>query len=240
MASYDSFAKIYDQVMGTRQHNIDRILGYLEEYKPDAKSVLELGSGTGSILKGLTPKFKATGIELSKNMLEIAREKVPAASLYQGDMVSFELDQVFDVVICIYDTINHLKEYEKWEKLFKRIDKNLSPGGLFIFDINTLGRLQRLAREGVIRQEHSNIGMEMKVVRVSDREVTWDIELIEKQSDGRDHHALETIFEAAFPVAQIIDSLTQYFEIEEMIGSHGEKASDEVDKVFFVCKKRSL
>jgi len=70
--------------------------------KPDAKNVLELGCGTGSILKCLQDAYKASGLDISGKMLSVARKKVPRSKLFRQDMVDFRIDGRFDVIFCVY------------------------------------------------------------------------------------------------------------------------------------------
>lgn len=80
-------------------------------------------------------------------MFKIAQQKVPESKLHLGDITAFNLHESYDVVICIYDTINHLTSSDQWRLVFENAKNHLSDNGLFIFDINTSGRLEMLAKE---------------------------------------------------------------------------------------------
>ena len=60
--------------------------------KPDARNVLELGCGTGSMLKHLQDAYEVFGVDISGKMLSIARKKVPRAKLFRQNMVDFQID----------------------------------------------------------------------------------------------------------------------------------------------------
>ena len=53
MANYDVIGKFYDAVMGDRAKATKRLQGFIRKASPKAKRVLELGCGTGSVLKHL-------------------------------------------------------------------------------------------------------------------------------------------------------------------------------------------
>ena len=53
-----------------------------------------------------------TGLDQSPEMLALAERKVPRARLIQGDMSSFSLGERFDVVICVFDSLNHLLTFD--------------------------------------------------------------------------------------------------------------------------------
>ncbi len=147
MQSYETFARFYDPVQGDRAEHAAYVRTLIDRHHPAARTVLELACGTGSILKQLQPDFEVTGVDLSPTMLAIAAEKVPEARLVHADMTKVSLGETFDVVLCLYDSINHLLVFEQWESLFDRAREHLSDRGVFVFDINTEYRLGELAAQ---------------------------------------------------------------------------------------------
>src|SRR5438876_4557880 len=141
MPSYDVFAPFYDAVQGDRAQHARYLCSLIRKHAPRARTVLELACGTGSILKQLWTHYEVTGLDLSEEMLEIAAEKVPGVPLFRGDMTSFDLGVRFDVVLCVYDSINHLLRFDEWKAVFARAHKHLDDGGVFISDINTKRKL---------------------------------------------------------------------------------------------------
>jgi ubiquinone/menaquinone biosynthesis C-methylase UbiE len=79
MPSYDIFGKFYDAVMGDGSESAKHLSDLIRLSKPDATKLLELGCGTGSILKHLQDSYDVSGLDLSTKMLAIARKKVPRA-----------------------------------------------------------------------------------------------------------------------------------------------------------------
>ena len=141
--AYADFAKFYDQIMGDRSALIERVRDYVRRYLPDAGSLLELGCGTGAVLAGLADGMQVTGVDLSPEMLAAAAANLTGARLVQADISEFSLGARFDVVICVFDTLNHLPTFDAWLAMFGQVDAHLAEGGLFIFDVNTVGRLRR-------------------------------------------------------------------------------------------------
>ncbi len=74
-------------------------------------------------------------------MLTIARDRLPAARLIQQDMRLFRSPGRYDVVLCLFDAINHLTKFSDWRKVFRNAHRHLNDNGAFIFDINTEHRL---------------------------------------------------------------------------------------------------
>ena len=123
MASYRAFAHFYDAVQGDGSEHAAFLRKLIEGHRPSAQTVLELACGTGSILKQLRPDYEVTGLDLSAPMLEVAAEKVPGVRLVEGDMTRFALGERFDVVLCVYDSINHLLEFPQWERVFDLVHR---------------------------------------------------------------------------------------------------------------------
>jgi SAM-dependent methyltransferase len=84
----------------------------IARYFPDGRSLLEIGCGTGLVLARLHdafPRVALTGADLSLDALEIARRRVPYATLAQFDIRTVPYEEEFDIV-CVLDVIEHLDE----------------------------------------------------------------------------------------------------------------------------------
>ena len=147
MTGYGRFARFYDDVMGERRQARTFIQELIHENAPEAKSVLDLACGTGTLIKHLSPKYEVYGLDASRAMLAVARRKVPEGRFFRQDMASFRLPRKFDIILCIFDSLNHLLTFAAWKKVFGRVHSHLNPRGLFVFDINTVSRLRRLKAE---------------------------------------------------------------------------------------------
>ena len=116
------------------------------QHKPKARTLLELACGTGAILKIPANDYDVVGLDQSPQMLSIARKKLPRVRFYRRDMVRFDLGKKFDVIICVFDSINHVLKFAEWQKIFRNAARHLEDDGLFLFDINTQAKLERLMR----------------------------------------------------------------------------------------------
>ena len=59
MPSYEIFGNFYDAVMGDRSEAAERLSELIREAKPNGRNVLELGCGTGSMLKHLQDSYRS-------------------------------------------------------------------------------------------------------------------------------------------------------------------------------------
>ena len=104
--------------------------------------VLELGCGTGTTALIHAPFVKhITGVDISRNMLEIARAKADAADMTNVTFQQSSIDDLkapvasFDVVMG--HSILHLLENK--EAVIARVHRMLKPGGVFVSSTACLG-----------------------------------------------------------------------------------------------------
>lgn len=99
------------------------------------KSVLDVGFGTGILAQKLYQDgYRITGLDFSDQMLAIAKEKMPDASLYRHDFSAgypdFLQAEAFDFIVCTY-AIHHLEDPQKL-RLINALFSHLSAGGLLL------------------------------------------------------------------------------------------------------------
>jgi len=238
VTDYNGFAPFYDRIMGDRTPEIDRIRRYISTHLPGARSLLELGCGTGALLSGLAADLSVTGIDRSAEMLSIAAHTVPGARLVQADITAFTLPDRFDVVMCMFDTLNHVTTVDGWLRLFQCAHQHLSDGGLFIFDVNTTGRLRLLTDAAPYLDEFDGHVVLMTVRPGRDGLTLWETRIFDHQADDiyRLHH--ERIYELGVPVHQIRSALAGRFELLAEESLDGSPVSDSSDRVFFAYRRR--
>jgi SAM-dependent methyltransferase len=234
MASYAKFARFYDAINGEPKERILQILTYIEMYRPQTESILELGCGTGAILAGLGSGFSLTGIDLSPEMLEYATRRCPSARFIQGDITSFSSSEMFDVVICVFDTLNHVTTFEGWLSVFQLVREHLAVGGLFIFDVNTLGRLRELAEMAPWVHSFEENTLIMDVEFDDEPMSIWDIRIFENR--GQHEYVLhhERILELGVALDRIRDALSPNFNLLEETDTYGCAPTDESARALFV------
>ena len=113
------FAPYYDAVTGDSSTETAFIDSIIKHAHPQPVTLLEVACGTGGITASLAGKYQVAGLDISPEMLAVARKKLPREiPLHLADMSSFELNAKFDVVICIYHGINHLLSFSGWKGFF--------------------------------------------------------------------------------------------------------------------------
>jgi SAM-dependent methyltransferase len=102
-----------------------------EHSKNEAKTLLHLGCGAGGNDYTFKKHFKVTGVDISKNMLEMAAKLNPEARYIQGDMRAIKLKKCFDAVV-IPDSIGHMTTLKDLQKAILTAYNHLRPGGVLL------------------------------------------------------------------------------------------------------------
>ncbi len=164
MAVYESFARVYDELMDNVPYGewSGFIVSYLKEKQIGKGLVLELGCGTGKLMELLASAgYDMIGVDSSIDMLQIAREKVPGDSsrlLYlHQDMREFELYGTVRAVVSVCDSINYITQEKELKKVFSLVNNYLDPGGYFIFDFNTEYTYREVIGDQVIAEDRSDV-----------------------------------------------------------------------------------
>lgn len=239
MSAYEKFARFYDLVNGDPEARSRQILENIGRHRPGSTSVLEIGCGTGAILAGLGSGFTMTGLDLSPEMLDYAARRCPSAHLHLDDMTSFSLPEKFDVVLCVFDTLNHVETFAGWQSVFERVREHLKADGIFIFDVNTLGRLRQLSEMAPWVHHFDENTLIMNVEFDAHSMSQWDIRIFEQQYEN--HYVLhhEIIPELGVPLAQIREALGTHFNLLEETDPGGFEPNDDSSRAYFVYQLRS-
>jgi len=112
-----------------------------EHSKIGVKTLLHLGCGAGGNDYTFKRHYKVTGVDISKNMLEIARRLNPELVYYHGDMRTIELDECFDAVV-VPDSIDYMKTENELHSAMMTARKHLKPGGLLLNCGKYRGKIQ--------------------------------------------------------------------------------------------------
>jgi SAM-dependent methyltransferase len=237
MPPYEKLDRFYDAAMGDRTEMASYIHRLIRQHKPKARTLLELACGTGAILKILAKYYDVAGFDLSPQMLAIARKKLPNVRFYRKDMVRFELATKFDVIICVFDSINHVLKFTDWQKIFRNAARHLEEDGLFLFDINTEAKLDRLISAPTWVHKFSR---NLEFINVTDGRrgiANWNIRVFEYQSRNKYRLFEEDIHEISFPVIKIKTALRKQFRTIKVVDALGRKPSSKSDRLYFACKR---
>jgi dTDP-3-amino-3,4,6-trideoxy-alpha-D-glucopyranose N,N-dimethyltransferase len=136
MSMYSRFARYYDALHYFKDYaaEVQKILAIIAEYRPAASSLLDVGCGTGSHLALLRNTLEVQGVDLSSDMLDIARRKCPDVPFHEGGLTDFELGRTFDVVICLFGSIALVQSPERLALALANLKRHLAPGGVLLVE----------------------------------------------------------------------------------------------------------
>lgn len=143
--SYEVFADFYDALTDNVDYAVlsKTICSLLARYGLNRGLLLDLGCGTGTLSVLLSKAgYEVVGADISPDMLAVAQEKAFAAGqdilFLCKDMTRLDLYGTLDAAVCTLDALNHLPSRAAVEETLRRVSLFLNPGGVFIFDANTL------------------------------------------------------------------------------------------------------
>jgi ubiquinone/menaquinone biosynthesis C-methylase UbiE len=134
---YGDLAKYYDglnawkdyRAEAERLETIARRLG-----RAGRTTWLDVACGTGRHLEFLRRNHPVVGVDGSPQMLRIARRRLAKVRLVLGDMRSFQLDQRFDVVSCLFSAVGHLRTERDLRTTLDNFARHLNRGGVTIVE----------------------------------------------------------------------------------------------------------
>ena len=100
---------------------------------PDAppRTLLELGSGGGSLAFHLKSHFQLTLSDRSEQMIAVSRQVNPECEHLVGDMRTIQLDRQFDLVM-IHDAVMYLTDEVSLRAAFANAYRHCRPGGAVV------------------------------------------------------------------------------------------------------------
>ncbi len=145
MTVFDAYAQYYDLLYQDKDYQAEAnfILSLVNAHAPEAKTILELGCGTGHHAEFFVHAgYQVWGVEQSSEMiaqcqnrwLQLPKDKQQAFNLVEGDLRFINLEQKFDVVIALFHVISYQTTNQDVRLAFDNVRNHLKPGGLFIFD----------------------------------------------------------------------------------------------------------
>jgi SAM-dependent methyltransferase len=160
--AFGAVAPHYDLLMsGVPYPEWVRHLRRIFDYRGCApRRILDLCCGTGIVSMMLAALgYEVVGIDISAPMIREARAKRPR----RGAMPEFYVQDAsrlcippppFDACVCLFDSLNYITDPAALTSAMRGVYDHLAPGGLFVFDINTVYALE----EGFFDQSNRGYG----------------------------------------------------------------------------------
>lgn len=145
MSVFSDYAPYYnllyeDKDYGAEADYADRLI---QRFHPGARTILDLGCGTGRHDFMLAEKgYSVVGIDRSEQMLAEAKRQLSSLnssigkslSFLHGDIRDVRLGRTFDAALALFHVISYQPTNSDLQQAFNTAAVHLKPGGVFIFD----------------------------------------------------------------------------------------------------------
>jgi ubiquinone/menaquinone biosynthesis C-methylase UbiE len=134
---YKELAKYYDLVYTFKDYKKEaaRIRTLVSKYKKsEGKELLDVACGTGHHLNHLKDEFSCTGVDISGQILDVAKKNAEGVSFEKADMTTLNLGKRFDVITCLFSSIGYVRTYTNLRKTIWNFAKHLKKGGVVLIE----------------------------------------------------------------------------------------------------------
>lgn len=221
-----------------------------ENLARERNTVLDLGCGTGTLTELLAGAgFDMIGVDNSEEMLEIAlrkREKSGSDILYLcQDMREFELYGTVGAVCSVCDSLNYILEDEEMATVFSLVDNYLYPGGIFVFDFNTVYKYEQVIGEATIAENREDCSFIWenyydRESRINEYDLTIFVREPIEESEALFRRFTETHYQRGYTLEQMKDFLARAglkFVKALDAETHGEVRADS-ERIYVIARER--
>ena len=139
MPPYAKSAYIYDAIYASQGKNYlqesAQLLAIIKAHKQSpGNRLLDVACGTGRHIEVFKRQYEVEGVDREPDMLAIAQERHPEVGFHQADMLSFELEQGFDAIVCLFSAIGYSQTEENLHQALATMGRHAVPGGVVIVE----------------------------------------------------------------------------------------------------------
>ena len=271
MDAYTDFAAVYDTFMDETPYEVwgDFIVELIEKYgvsrpalavdksgtaEPEENSeaaleqernfIAELGCGTGSFTINMAKRgYDIIGIDMSSDMLDIARKKSVAEGLdimfLEQDMRELDLYCTAGTILSVCDSINYLLEDEDVIETFKLVNNFLFPKGVFIFDFNTLHKYRDVIGDATIAENREECSFIWDNYYHDEEHINeYDLTIFTKCGEGDVFkRSVETHYQRGYTLDEMktfVEKAGMKFIAAYDVDTHGEPTEDS-ERIYIVA-----
>jgi SAM-dependent methyltransferase len=146
MPLYQQFADVYQSGPYLRfsqrvaETALPDMLEHLD-FSPETLLDVACGEGTFAVMMAQAG-YRVSGVDQSEAMITLARSRAKEACVQVDfrveDMRSLPFEAEFDLVTCLFDSLNYMLTIRDLQEAFLSAFRALRPGGYYLFDMNTI------------------------------------------------------------------------------------------------------
>ncbi len=260
MGMYEDFAGVYDELMDDTPYEQwgERIDNLIQKYgvsKPerDVETVLDsernlvvdLGCGTGTLAELMYEKgYDVIGVDASEDMLNIAmgkKERSGAEILYLlQDMRELELYSTVGTVYSVCDSLNYITEESELLTVFQLVENYLFPGGIFIFDFNTVYKYREVIGNTTIAENREDCSFIWENFYDAEEEMNeYDLTVFVREEEEVFRKFTETHLQRGYTAEQMrrLVEHAGMVVVEIMDADTGEGVTEQSERVYVVARE---
>ena len=202
-----AFAKVYDKFtentgVGERTRYLYSLLS---RFGVSHGILLDLACGTGAVSEAFIQLgYDVISVDLSYDMLMQARQRLAAyggkALILAQDMRELDLFGTINACVCCLDSINHLTDPADVQRVFDRVSLFTEPGGVFLFDVNTVYKHEEiLGSNTFVYEDESDFLVWQNEYDPADHTVQMLIDIFSSDGAGKYTRECDEVTERAYP-----------------------------------------
>lgn len=228
------FCKMYDEygwdyfstTMG------EAILKYFEANKKSIYNHLDLACGTGALCNFFYyNKIKSQGIDISKDMIGIAKNKNDKINFTVEDMTDYKLNKKFDLITITCDAVNHVLEEFKIDTMFFNIHEMLNKDGYLIFDI--LNKDTLVLNTDIISNRGNGVIVKYFVTEKNNL-INTNIKIEIDNNLVFEYNVLEKLYDIDYIKSILHKYKFNIVKIDDKILNENQRVKD---KLYIICRK---
>jgi SAM-dependent methyltransferase len=130
-AYYDAF---YDAIGKDYRGEATAVLELIHGLNPGAGTLLDVACGTGRHIEVFSGELRCVGVDVSPDLLDVARRRCPDVVFVAADMVDLALDDRFDVVTCLFSSIGYVRTEARLIRAVRSMADHLDDGGVLVVE----------------------------------------------------------------------------------------------------------
>ena len=243
--SYSEFASVYDELMTEIPYDSYAELIELAAGGIAGKKILDIGCGTGLLSVKLAKMGgDVTGVDLSPEMLGVAKERANAlsapVSFIEQSMQQLKGFSDFDIAVIAIDSLNYVIDREEVIQTLRNVYNSLAAGGVLLFDVHSLFKTDVIFMEGPFTFDNERISYIWETEEGDEpHSVFSELAFFIRNIDGFYKRFDEVHYQRTFSVQDYVEMLTGIgFSIERVFADwEDEPPQDESERIFFQVRK---
>jgi ubiquinone/menaquinone biosynthesis C-methylase UbiE len=130
-------ARYYDKVYAFKDYHaeVQHLTAIIRQsLRSEGKRLLDMACGTGHHITYLKEHFDVEGLDISQELLEIARQREPDILFHSANMIDFDLGRAFDIMTCLFSSIGYVKTLYNLTRAVTCMTRHLATGGVLVIE----------------------------------------------------------------------------------------------------------